>query len=87
MVAQYADDAFKTRVHNLTKNASCLGDTELTNVANDLESCVEDSTRMRYADRPNYPEIPNDVYTATQANEALRLATKILDRVRQKLPD
>ena len=74
-------------MHNLTKNASCLGDAELTNVANDLESCVEDSTRMRYPDRLNYPEIPNDVYTAALANEALRLATKILDRVRQKLPD
>ena len=74
-------------MHNLTKNASCLGDTELTNVANDLESCVEDSTRMRYSDRLNYPEIPNDVYTAALANEALRLATKILDRVRQNLPD
>ena len=74
-------------MHNLTKNASCLGDTELTNVANDLESCVEDSTRMRYPDRLNYPEIPNDVYTDALANEALRLATNILDRVRQKLPD
>lgn len=74
-------------MHNLTKNASCLGDTELTNVANDLECCVEDSTRMRYPDRLNYPEIPNDVYTDALANEALRLATNILDRVRQKLPD
>ena len=74
-------------MHNLTKNASCLGDPELTNVANDLESYVEDSTRMRYPDRINYPEIPNDVYTAALANEALRLATKILDRVRQNLPD
>lgn len=74
-------------MHNLSKNASYLGDPELTNVANDLESCVEDSTRMRYPDRINYPEIPNDVYTAALANEALRLATKILDRVRQNLPD
>ena len=83
--AQYADDAFKTRVHNLTRNAQVLGDSQTTEFAQQLEARVVDSTRMRYPDQVCYPQIPNDVYTDTMAREVLDLANSILDRVRNKL--
>lgn len=80
--AQYADDAFKTNVHNLMRNASRLGDSELTKLANQLEHKVVDSTRMRYPDQVSYPQIPNDVYSMETAHEALELARSILEKVR-----
>ena len=81
--AQYAEDASKTRVHNLSWNASYLGDSDLARIAGDLECCVVDSTRMRYPDRLNYPAIPHDVYTVDMARKALALAKAILEIVGQ----
>ena len=81
--AQYAEDASKTRVHDLSCNASYLGDSDLARIASDLECCVVDSTRMRYPDRVNYPAIPHDVYTDDMAEKVLGLAREILERVRQ----
>lgn len=84
--AQYADDAFKTRVHDLTCNASRLQDSQLSVLANDLERRVVGSARMRYPDRVCYPQIPNDVYSVEAASEALELANAILERVRNLVP-
>jgi len=64
------------------RNASRLGDSELTRLANQLEHQVVDSTRMRYPDQVSYPQIPNDVYSVEMAHEALELARSILERVR-----
>ena len=64
------------------RNASRLGDSELTRLANQLEHQVVDSTRMRYPDQVSYPQIPNDVYSAVIAHKALELAKSILERVR-----
>ena len=80
--AQYAEDAFKTNVHNLMRNASQLGDSELTRLANQLEHRLVNSTRMRYPDQGSHPNIPNDVYLVEIAHEALELARSILERVR-----
>ena len=80
--AQYAKDAFKTNVHNRMRNASRLGDSELTRLANQLERREVDSTRMRYPDQVSHPQIPNDVYSMEIAHEALELAKSILERVR-----
>jgi len=66
------------------RNASRLGDSELTRLANRLEHQVVDSTRMRYPDQVSYPQIPNDVYSVMEiAHEALALARTILERVRR----
>ena len=43
------------------------------------------STRMRYPDRVCFPKIPNEVYSADMAEEALRLAKKIVQRVKNRL--
>jgi len=64
------------------RNASRLGDSELTRLANRLEHQVVDSTRMRYPDQVSYPQIPNDVYSVEMAHAALELARSILERVR-----
>lgn len=54
-------------------------------LASQLEFLVGESTRMRYPDRKFYPQIPNDVYSAEMAKEALEIATKIVERVRDRL--
>ena len=64
------------------RNASRLGDSELTRLAGQLEHQVVDSTRMRYPDQVCYPQIPIDVYSAEIARKALELAKSILERVR-----
>ncbi|KAL9966853.1 hypothetical protein ACROYT_G024983 [Oculina patagonica] len=83
--AQYKIDADKTSVHNLVENCNGLGDSELTELAWQLEILVGDSTRMRYPDRMRFPQIPNEVYSAEMAQEALQLAKKIVDRVRHRI--
>ena len=62
-----------------------LSDPELIDLAKQLERLVGDSTRMHYPDSMCYPQIPHDVYTAQMAQEALAIATKIVDRVRGRL--
>ncbi|KAL9966857.1 hypothetical protein ACROYT_G024987 [Oculina patagonica] len=83
--AQYTIDADKTSVHNLVENCNGLGDSELTELAWQLEILVGDSTRMRYPDRMRFPQIPNEVYSAEMAQEALQLAKKIVDRVKHRI--
>lgn len=83
--AQYDVDASKTNVHNLVQNCDSLDDPELTQLATELESLVGDSTRMRYPDRMSYPQIPNDVYKAEKAREALEIARKVVERVKGRL--
>ena len=83
--AQYTIDADKTSVHNLVQNCSGLNDSELTELAWQLEVLVGDSTRMRYPDRMHFPQIPNDVYSTQMAQEALQLAKKIVERVKNRI--
>ena len=85
---QYNVDANqKTNDHNLVLN--CHGfdesDAELKDLAAQLERLVISSVHMRYPDKMSYPKIPHDVYTAVHAEEAFRIATKILEIVRVKL--
>ncbi|XP_068753805.1 sacsin-like isoform X2 [Montipora capricornis] len=83
--AQYADDAFKTHAHSLVRIVSGLGDSELLELARQLEDLVVDSTRMRYPDRVCYPQIPNEVYSGETAATAHELARTIVDKVRTKI--
>jgi len=62
-----------------------LGDSELLELARQLENLVVDSTRMRYPDRVCYPQIPNEVYSSETAATAYELARKIVDEVRKKV--
>ena len=83
---QYNVDANqKTNDHNLYHNCSGFGDAVLSHLAVQLELLVINSAHMRYPDTMSYPKIPHDVYTALHAEEAFRIATKILERVRVKL--
>ncbi len=86
--AQYMADANqKTNDHNLIAICSRLDDSELMESARELEYLLGSSTRMRYPDqiRSQYPKVPNDVYSAEHALEALELARKIVDRVRERI--
>ncbi|XP_073236721.1 sacsin-like [Porites lutea] len=85
---QYNVDANqKTNDHNLVLN--CHGfdesDAELKDLAAQLERLVINSVHMRYPNTMSYPNIPHDVYTAVHAEEAFRIATKILEIVQVKL--
>ena len=64
---------------------SGLGDSELHELARQLENLVVDSTRMRYPDRVCYPQIPNEVYSGEAAATAHELARNIVDKVRKKV--
>jgi len=83
--AQYAVDASKTNFHNLVQNSLQLDDSELTTLSRNLERLVGDSTRMRYPDQLDFPQIPKDVYSEEMARQALALASEILERVRSKV--
>ena len=83
--AQYTIDANKTSVHNLATNCIGLNDSELTELACQLQNLVGDSTRMRYPDRMHFPQIPNDVYSDQTAQQALQLAKKIVERVQYRI--
>ncbi len=86
--AQYMVDANqKTNDHDLITICSGLDDSELMEPASELEYLLGGSTMMRYPDRirSQYPKIPNEVYSAERALEALELARKIADRVRERI--
>ena len=83
--AQYATDVERTNIHNLLHICQELDDSELTQLASQLELLVGNSTRMRYPDRVCFPKIPNEVYSADMAKEALQLAKKIVQRVNNRL--
>ena len=83
--AQYVIDVERTNIHNLLHICQELDDSELTQLASQLELLVGNSTRMRYPDRVCFPELPNEVYSADMAKEALQLAKKIVQRVKNRL--
>ena len=83
--AQYAIDVERTNIHNLLHICQELDNSELTQLASQLELLVGNSTRMRYPDRVCFPKIPNEVYSADMAKEALQLAKKIVQRVNNRL--
>ena len=84
--AQYMVDANqKTNDHVLVVNCCGLDDSELKGLARELECLLGGSTMMRYPDQIKPPEVPNDVYSAKDALEALELARKIVDRVRERI--
>ncbi|KAJ7380161.1 hypothetical protein OS493_010872 [Desmophyllum pertusum] len=84
--AQYTIHAEKTSVHNLVDNCSGLNDSELTNLASQLERLVGGSARMRYPDQMCSPKIPNEVYSVQMAQQALELSKKIVVRVEENMP-
>jgi sacsin len=53
-------------------------------LASELEGLIGDSTRMRYPDRMQYPDIPHSVYTNTMASKAVELADQIIQEVKSK---
>ena len=83
--AQYTIDANKTSVHNLVENCNDLNDSELTNLARDLERLVGSSARMRYPDQVSSPKIPNEVYSVQMARQALQLSENIVMRVKDRI--
>ncbi|KAK3746289.1 hypothetical protein QZH41_016544, partial [Actinostola sp. cb2023] len=82
--AQYSRDADKSSTHNLSGIASSLGNSELISLAYSMECLLGDSTRMRYPDRVQCPNIPHDIYTRNMATQALELAREILNVVKAK---
>lgn len=83
--AQYGVDANKINVHNLVRNCHNLGDSQLTELAGQLESLVGDSTHMRYPDRMAYPKIPKDAYNKEKGTKAYEIASKIVKNVEKRL--
>ncbi|XP_068720137.1 sacsin-like [Montipora capricornis] len=82
---RYENGVEKVDVHNLVLNCSDLADTKLIDLARALEKLVGDSTRMRYPDRVPHPQIPNDLYSRSMANEAQEIAARIVAHVEERL--
>ena len=79
---QYKFDANqKTNDHNLVQNCCGFNDLELFALASRLEGLVVNSAHMRYPDTMSFPKIPKDVYTAEKAKDAVKIASRILERV------
>ena len=83
--AQYTVDTYRTRVHDLVEICCDLNDPELLDLAWQLERLVGGSTRMRYPDRMCFPQIPNEVYSAELAQQALQLAEEIVVCVQSRI--
>ena len=71
--------------HSLVQICSGLNDSELTQLASQLEDVVGDHTRMRYPDTVRFPQIPNEVYEVGMAQDALQLAKEIVERVQNRI--
>ena len=84
--AKYTIDVDKSNVHNLNVICCGLNDSALLHLASQLEGLLGSSTRMRYPDNLYFPRIPNEEYDAQMAEEALRLAKEIVDRVKSRIP-
>ena len=84
--AKYTINVDRSNVHNLNLICCGLDDSVLLRLANQLECLVGSSTRMRYPDNLCFPRIPNEVYNAQMAEEALRLAKEIVERVKSRIP-
>ena len=82
--AQYAEDAFKTYIHDLEGNALRLNDQQLSTLSRKLEGLLGSSTRMRYPDQLTFPKIPTDVYSEQDALQAIELAREIVQQVGRK---
>ena len=72
--------------HGLAALCGRLNDEELSRLAIQLECIVGNYARMRYPDKLCFPRIPNDVYDEQMAQNALQLATQIVERVRGRIP-
>ena len=83
--AQYTVDTYRTRVHDLVEICCDLNDPELLDLARQLERLVGGSTHMRYPDRMCFPQIPNEVYSAELAQQALQLAKEIVTCVQSRI--
>lgn len=70
----------------MVQNCDGLNDSQLTELAWDLERLVVRSARMRYPDQVSFPKIPNEVYSAQMAEQALRISGNILMRVKDRIP-
>ena len=66
-------------------NCDGLNDSELTRLASNLDGLVGSSTRMRYPDQVTPPKIPNEVYSAEMAQQALQLSENIVMRAKDRI--
>lgn len=77
------------RTHSLSALVHGIDDVELSSIAYCMEGITGNYFQMRYPDAVsgNGMAIPSDIYTSNQAAEANECAGKILQLVRQKIPN
>ncbi|KAK7087749.1 sacsin-like [Littorina saxatilis] len=74
-------DGFNMMSHKLPQLAQSVGDSELLQLAQVLESRLGPHTRMRYPDVTKYPRVPADEYSEDDVSWACGVASRVVDRV------
>ncbi|ESO89577.1 hypothetical protein LOTGIDRAFT_164873 [Lottia gigantea] len=79
----YTIDSNKvSQYHNLSSIACGLTQyPELVSLADELQSCIRDHTRMRYPDTVHFPKVPKDVYDRNDSTKACQLTKQIVNYV------
>ncbi|XP_076091909.1 sacsin-like [Mytilus galloprovincialis] len=79
---QISKDDKKSKKHHSLITEVSMSNPTLQKAAEDLERLVGDYTRMRYPRPAFYPKTPSDLYSHSDAKEALRLAKIIIKTVK-----
>ena len=66
--------------HHLENIASPLRNSELKDLAVQVQGVTGPSVRMRYPDACNAPKIPHEIYTLAHAQDAIRLTTTLVEQ-------
>jgi len=70
-----------TNDHHLCSSVATRENSELRDLAHELENIIENYSRLRYPRLDKFPHAPSELYTHENALKTIELATKIIDIV------
>ena len=69
--------------HDICSIACSVQDSQIENLVSRMSNVAKCRTRMRYPDFRDFPKIPSDVYSKSEAREACDLAQQIIHRAEE----
>ena len=70
-----------TNGHHLCSSVATRENSELRDLAQELENIIVNYSRLRYPRLNEFPNAPSELYTTENAVKTIELATKIIDIV------